>query len=273
MSNIYSNERVFKLTQGAIITNCITSLGNEVDTWGFILTARCDCENKKVTDVYYLPIINLGDWFQLYEKKRVYDMWITKQREVIVQKLNSITKSEISDYGIFSKHEIEKILQLYSPKEKDRKEILLLYQNLQEDSQEPFIEYLTTDKLSHDIKTDIERLSKNQDNNFLLIPDWQPRRQNHHKVIMLKEIKRLKSNIAFAFEDPSYSITEKPDFNIYENDIKTNPTDIYCIEKLMLSPYVEDVMQRFAYNFARIGIDRLVTATNENLFKEIQESL
>ena len=273
MSNIYSNERVFKLTQGAIITNCITSLGNEVDTWGFILTARCDCENKKVTDVYYLPIINLGDWFQLYEKKRLYDIWVNKQREQLVQKLNRITKSKVLDYTIFSKFEIEQVLKLYGSGEKDCKEVLLLYNNLQEDNQEPFIEYLRTNEQYNEIKADIDRLSKNQDNNFLLIPDWQHYRKTHHKVIILKEIKRLKSNIAFAFEDPCYSIIDQPNFNIYENDLKTTPTDIYCIEKLMLSPYVEDVMQRFAYNFARIGIDRLATATNENLFKEIKESI
>lgn len=273
MESIYSEERTFKLTQGSIITNCISSLGTEIDTWGFIITARCDCENHKGGDVYYLPIVNFGDWFLLYEKKRFYDLWVKDNMKNLTQKLNSITRNNISDYSIFSRREIEQMLPSNANSKKQREEILRLFGSVQEDNEDVFLDYIRSLDEYNLIKSDIERLAKNEDNNFLLIPDWQRSRRQHHKIIMLREIKRLKMEMAIAFEDPRLSISFEPNFNTNENDIKVIPTDIYCIDKLMESPYVEYVMQRFTYNFIRIGIDRLETATNENLYKEIKEIL
>lgn len=273
MSNIYSEERTFKLTQGSIITNCISSLGTEIDTWGFIITARCDCENHKGGDVYYLPIVNFGDWFLYYEKKRFYDLWTQDNIKNLTKKMNDITHNNISDYSIFSRHEIEQILQSNTKTKKQRDEILSLFESIQADNEDVFMDYLRLLDEYKLIKTDIEKLTKNEDNNFLLIPDWQPNRGRRHKIIMLREIKRIKMNMVVAFEDPRLSITFEPNFNAKDNDIKVIPTDIYCIDKLMLSPYVEYVMQRFTYNFIRIGVERLETATNENLYKEIKETL
>lgn len=273
MSNIYSEERTFKLTQGSIITNCISSLGTEIDTWGFIITARCDCENHKGGDVYYLPIVNFGDWFLHYEKKRFYDLWKQDNIKNLTKRLNDLTHNNISDYSIFSRHEIEQMLPLNANAKKQREEILCLFRSIQEDDENVFMDYIKSLNEFKLIKMDIERLAKNEDNNFLLIPDWQRSRIRRHKIILLREIKRLKMDMAIAFEDPHLSVTLEPNFNANENDIKVIPTDIYCIDKLMLSPYMEYVMQRFTYNFIRIGVERLETATNENLYKEIKETL
>lgn len=271
MAEIYSKERFFKLTQGSIITNCVCSLGNNIDVWGFIITARCDCANeKKVDEVYYIPIVNFGDWFLLYEKDKCFDAWKNEELSHLSEKLNKINKSKIKDYTVFSLSEIKEMLA--DIEEKKRKEIETLYLELSGDCHKVFFEHIKRITAYKHSKSDIERLVKNEENNFILIPDWQPQRVGKHKIVMLREIKRLRINIAFAYEDPRLSIADIPNFKANENDIQVDePTNIYCIDKQMLSPHVEYIMQRFANNFTRIGIDRLPTATPENLLKEIQE--
>lgn len=271
MADIYSKEQFFKLTQGSIITNCVCSFGDSIDVWGFIITARCDCANEnKVDEIYYIPIVNFGDWFLLYEKDRCINAWKKERQTHLSEKLNKINKSNIKDYTIFSQSEIEKMLD--GVNEKIREEIQALYTELSGDCNKNFLTYIKGLKSFKHSKQDIERLTRNEENNFIIIPDWQPLRTGKHKIIMLREIKRLKSNIALSFEDPRFMISDVPNFTQSENDIRiNNPNNIYCIDKQMLSPHVEFVMQRFANNFTRIGIDRFPTVTTENLLKEIQE--
>lgn len=272
MSEIYSNERFFKLTQGSIITNCVCSLGDDIDVWGFIITARCDCTNSKVDYVYYLPIVNFGDWFCKTKKQACYDKWLDQKRQTLFEKLNAVNKNNISNYDVFSRSEIESML--HDTKSKLRDEILSLHDELYIDNTKEFVNHVKTQTKFTIIKDDIKRITENNDNYYLIIPDWQPLRKDKHKIILLREIKRIKLCIAQAIEGQRYTIVDVEGFDADENDIKkTYPTNIYCIDKQMLSPYVEYVMQRFAHNFTRIGIDRLPTATPENLLKEIQESI
>ena len=66
MQRLYKEDQqlVSKVTQGAIFSNAIATKYTD-DVYGLIISARCDLEHEgKVEYVYYLPIVDLKQWYE-----------------------------------------------------------------------------------------------------------------------------------------------------------------------------------------------------------------
>ena len=73
-------------------------------------------------------------------------------------------------------------------------------------------------------------------------------------VVLLRELKRLEYTIAIGM---SSGIEEKTIAETWKNDLAYSVSRdfLYETEAEIVSPFVEQLMERFSYNFCRIGVE------------------
>ena len=50
------------MTQGTIFSGAVAEDYNGCETFGLVITARCDVANDKAETYNYLPVVRLNDW-------------------------------------------------------------------------------------------------------------------------------------------------------------------------------------------------------------------
>lgn len=255
MRKLYADkQKIHKIDQGAIINNCISEDYPNCKVWGCVITARCDlAHDGKVSTVHYLPVVDFDDWL----KRDGNAILKKKLREELKSKLlNSINivkgKADFIDHNL----PVADILKAVkgSLNEKQYAEVeknLRLYKS-QDD---------TLDIKGH-IKRETVRkvmtnLVKGDINNFYFIESWE-KRDNvlPYKVILLKEIRRIRYDIASRFSRGFYE-TDVEEETLKNNDlaVSENKENIYWVEAQILSPFVEHILQAYTHNFSRIGVE------------------
>ena len=125
------------------------------------------------------------------------------------------------------------------------------------------------------LRTEIERLVGNSNSNFYLIEDWRCTSDNpQFKVILLREIKELSMETALNLPDGIIEEEQTDDFFIANALARTgNKEAFYYVDTEITSPFIEHVLQRFANNFSRIGVEDLPKVEVTNLLVEQSKTI
>ena len=133
-----------------------------------------------------------------------------------------------------------------------------------------YYELLKTDPVDYQPSGDekgklVENMHKGEIPAFMLIEDWE--QEDNYRVILRRDLKRLEYNIAVGM---ATGIEEKSIVNKWRNDLaySVNHDTIYSMEAEIISPFVEQLMERFSYNFCRIGVEDMAENV-EDIMKNI----
>jgi len=130
------------------------------------------------------------------------------------------------------------------------------------DKPEKTIEFIKKNiKLKESIIRDIK---EGKDRNFLLIEDWNIKR--NYKVVLLRDVRRITFKFAEKISNSIFE-SEVTSEEWEKNDIKRSEVSesIIFIEAQMKSPYIEHLIQQLFHNFGRIGVEDMHKETIEEL--------
>lgn len=246
MRSIYRKGPVIKrvITQGSVINNCVAEKYH-CDVFGVIVTPRCDLAHSgKVTHVHYLPIVPLDEW---YKVDGLYYLW-SKAVDRCGRKISDTCKK----HGFPLSNLKEKQLLALCDSLSDVKERDSFKRNI-----EQYFILLKTDPQDYKPNGEeknrlIENMHKGDIPAFMLIEDW--REIDKYRVVLLRDMKRLEYDVVMGMRT---SIAEKTIVNKWRNDLaySVEQDTIYSMEAEILSPFIEQLMERFSYNFCRIGVE------------------
>lgn len=266
--NIYRRSGIKSdLTQGSVVSGCVSIDYPDSEVFGLVITPRCDMDHEvKVSTVHYLPIISFEDWvkkdgIELF-KKRLYaslkdrlENWVTEN----YQKPDLMNSSLVTE---------EKILSLMEEKKAkpELKTICSLYFQF------------TDDKIKHEgdnskkLKSSFEKIQKkiidelksNQLASFYLLEHWSEKR---FMVVNLREPRVFVRKYALMYKQ-GFMSDELSEKDYFFNSF-SHPADGDSVmhEQITVldSPFMEHLLQRFAHNFTRIGVEDIDASVVESL--------
>lgn len=250
-------EREKRVTQGSIINHCVAEKYS-CNVYGVIVTPRCDMAHLgKVTHVHYLPVVPFEEWFKV---DGVHYLW-TKALEKYRVKVQNTCKAKGFPTSNLGEKQLRQLCDsITDSKEKDKfKSDIDNYYKVHRTSPNEY-------KPSNDEKAKIvANLRKGDIAAFCLIEDW--REENKFMVVLLRELKRLDYNFAIGM---ALGIEEKTISETWKNDLEYSVSKdlIYSTEAEIIPPYVELLMERFSYNFCRVGVEDM-DENVEDVLKEI----
>ena len=273
MRNVYEKGIFTELTQGAIINNCISEDYNNCEVWGCVITPRCDMANDgKVSTFHYLPIIDFEYWVD----KVMKDMLINDYNANLKDKINK--KLEISGAGnnlvdVFNEKEVILKAGRATMKDKDYSSFEKICVQYFDGDAEEEKKYLLED--GH-YKTILKNLTTNGIHGCYLIESW----ENHsdYKIILLRDIRRMSISTRYYYENWINRGFEDADF-YKKNDVSDSLhyKNHYQILRCIKSPFIENIMQSFSYNFTRVGIpsfeDEVITSLSSIIKIVLSEGL
>lgn len=256
LRNVYIHPNFSGITQGSIISGVYHKQYPNSDVFGCIITPRCDlARGIEVPTVHFLPVVDFGDWF----KKDGRDVIISKGKKSLFNKLHGLLpKDEFADNIFESGLPIEVLRKMIEKSEniKEKGEAIRLFDAYTQDNEDAY-EESTKKGLS---KTLINELFGDKAASFYLLESWDD--PDNIKVILLREILVMDKEIANRY---LYGFMEN---EVEQEILATN--NLRCSKDLhveyeiiaqITSPIIEHIMQRFAYNFTRIGVED----KNENM--------
>lgn len=244
MRSFYVNVRLSgPLTQGSIINHCLAKEYSG-QVWGLIVTPRCDlAHDNKVSNVHYLPIVNLSDFMKVDGLDYLFRKWCEKR----YRKFEDLcSKYKFPIKGMTEEH-YKKMANEKIQKAGERDKFLQCLKNYHSCNieNEEFRNSIEKSKL-----TLLDNLIEDKIPSYYLIEDWNS--QKNAKVILLRELKRISyataKKLGCGLEKGSINEDDELNFKIEE-------TDLYHICAQVRSPFIEHIMQRFSYNFCRVGVE------------------
>lgn len=246
MRNVYKSEPELDkvVTQGSIINHCVAEKYS-CDIWGVIVTPRCDLAHTgKVTHVHYLPMIPFEEW---YKVDGIHYLW-TKTLENNRKKIQDFCKEHGFPITNIGEKQLRTLCESVTDQQEKNKFSSCIDSFYKTEKTNPR-DYQPSNKEKDRL---IENLCKGEIPAFFLIEDW--REEDHYMVILLRDLKRLEYNIAVGM---SSGIEEKTIADTWKNDLaySISRDQLYKTEAEIVSPYIEQLMERFSYNFCRIGVE------------------
>lgn len=251
---VYTHPSLNGLTQGSIISGIYNEKYHCNKIYGCIITPRCDLAHGiKVPTIHYLPIIDLQDWLFLEGRTLI----IKRSKKQLLNKLHSFLPEKYYSKNIFasglSNSELRDLIN--DSKDIREKESALSYFDAYVSENQDAYKFACDKKIDNDI---IKDLYEDKIPAYYLIEPWN---DNRLKIILLREIGQLTKDIALQYKHGFIESEIPKETLILNNLCITDKRDfVFEIEAQILSPIMEHIMQRFAYNFTRIGVsdrDRL----------------
>lgn len=236
------------MTQGTIFNCAECETYPDDETLGLIITARCDIGNEnKVAFYNFIPAIPYNAWKKkelapIIKKRNLKDL---KNRLSDSIKLAGFSESNVSTYGYDRVY--EKIIENKKTKKNEIAKIDELKNKI--DCLEDGSNYdLIASLFKKEIKKIIDDIISNAHLDYFFIDNI----VGYGSVIVnLRDIYQIESSTAL-------NITSGIEIDEHKNiiGIKHNKSNNFCsVVGQMKSPYIELLMQRFAHNFIRVGVD------------------
>lgn len=243
MESIYTpKQKKIPIQQGVIINGCIAE-NYTCETFGLIITPRCDIGNGgKVATIHYLPIVPLKEWI------------LVDCLQNCIKKLKKSLSKSLEGKGISSTI-LEHLIDI-----EDFKKIVAEIPNNQSliTKYNEFTEIINNKRydcqdLQNLLKQECGELYDSKHNRCLLLKDWN--NSDEYYVVLLRDVKRISFDLVSRFPNGFQNKNLDPDLYL-SNDIYRSDY-IYYFKTLALisSPYIEYIIQQFSYNFCRIGVD------------------
>lgn len=248
-------------TQGSIFSCLENSAGNQ--TYGVIITARCDLEHEKINKVVCLPVYKLKDWMTLYGDEEIYESSLSSvinQLDVQLKKYGT----DVEKYKIFGLDEIEKYLVQKKIDTKSQefinqcfsfineKNVFAEIKSLKENNKKYFESLLNHSKASAYF---IEGLLGDDSEGFVID-------LSEPISLPLQVLKDISRTLHFQ------------KFNRLKNSIYKNmmlkEEQCSSFHNVIASPYIEHILQRFSQFYSRIGTDDISEDTRL-IIKDVYE--
>lgn len=259
---IYTKEA--KLTQGTIFSCGVAEEYEQCQTYGIIITARCDAEHDKVQVYNYLPIVTLRDWLSVDGKTLLAQRLLAET----MGGMRSALKENNASTEILKTEEPRRILEtLFSGAEKKLEKLHkkfsklcdqheLANRALQADpGRQMFLDVATTAPQLKD--TLIRELVHQRLAGFYFFEQLEPHGNNAGYVALLREIRMIPKQVVHYMTDgidvQRFSEICKLEPRA-ETSLRVGVDDFAMPIALLSSPYLEHMMQSLALLFGRIGL-------------------
>ncbi|NOQ27787.1 MAG: hypothetical protein GQ564_20685 [Bacteroidales bacterium] len=264
--DIFTNTKINDLEQGAIFYGALSENYPNTELYGIIITPRCDISNNKVNHFNYLPVVPFEAWI-------INDFWEIF-KETILKSLNNNLKSYFQNKNLspsiidkFSPELILKKYDKYFVKAKENSKFQELINGIVEISKihdSPKIEDVKAIMKSYEkqAKTILTEINNNRNPNFHIIESWSE--NGKYNVILLREIRKISYNIGLNLHK-GIEVAGLDKEQLNRNDINVQSELLY-IEKVLKSPFVEHLIQRFTSNFSKIGVQDHFSELTNHLF-------
>lgn len=240
----------YLLTQGSIF-NCAYNedyKGNEI--LGLVISARCDIANNKGKKFCYLPVVP----FSLWKDKEFLVLIKSKYSKDLEMK----AKANLSNIGLsinsLKMYGYEKLVDVVLKKAKKKKQQESIVESI--DNYVKVVESKSLSDivsiLSKQIKVELKDIIKNENMNYFFIDDIQG---YGACIALLREVGYIDKAVCDAIKGGIDISENSPNKDIYRSLDFSNKDAIASLIGSMSSPYIELVMQRFAHNFVRVGVD------------------
>lgn len=268
------------IDQGTVLYGMKSEKYPEKMCYAVIISARCDIANKKIMKLYYLTAVNAKEWFYtengFYE---VYGKWIEDKKKNFINNNNNYKLN--FDLLLSMPYEIAiNRLEQSEQNERKRRKLVEAYTDLYKlvtpldmESRRAivkdnpnvavkFLKEITSGHIYHFFFLPQEVYEKNEIRNDGLIVDLQ-----EIEIMPMKDVKCLKSpgidyqTLSEKSADEQYRLKKK-----YWLE---NSDDFVEIEGVVQSPWCELLMQRFANDFIRIGVDGATENDYKSLINQI----
>ena len=270
MRDIYDKGIITNLTQGAIINNCVAEEYDNCEVWGCVITPRCDLANEgKVSTFHYLPIVDFEYWVDIVMRQMLIKDYRNNLRSAINNQLNDSGAGK-NLLSVFSnKEDILKAASYAKMKNKQYHEFENKCNAYFDGDEKCEKDYLSN--RSH-YKKIISDLLSNDIHGYYLIESWKSKEE--FKVILLRDVRRLS-----IFTKEKYENWENRGFEDEQFYRKNDVSDClkyknhYQIVGCIKSPFVENILQSFSYNFTRVGVPSFEEDTSARLAEIINTVL
>ena len=250
-----------QIDQGSIITGCIAEDYPECEAWGCVITPRCDLAHEgKVSTIHYLPIINIDDWVRNEARNVLKRRWIEGLHKYLNNKLKEVGVNDgFLDTGL-SDDDILKVAKTLIKKEKAYQEFEEKYFLYRLQTEENFKKSLLDNQQKGILKTLIKDLVKGNVHSFYFIESWNNSDKYPYKVILLRDVRRIRYDIAMKIAKGLFEeemLQDEIKFN--DLSLSKNKDNLFYINSQIKSPFIEHILQSFSYNFCRVGVEDLDT--------------
>lgn len=257
MRNIYNNRIINTLEQGSIINYCFARNYPNSETFGIIITPRCDITNHKVSTVHYLPIVGLTDW--IYN-----DFWLIFSARALGElkgKIKNLLEKYKLSYSIVEMFSIDALCNILNDKinkKNDFDDFKKILSKIQ-------ICKLPSEKLNIKTKKEMIRempkislaifkeLRDNRFKEFYLLEKWNS--DKDYAVVLMREIGSIKWELAHHFSRGIYGKSLAEDLKDLNSVAKIEEDSFLQTQATLKSPFIEHLIQHFFLNFGRIGIE------------------
>ena len=257
MRKIFENIQIGKITQGSIISGCIAEDFPDMETFGCIITPRCDLEhNGKVRTVHYLPIVPFEQWYMRIAIYDIFEQWKAELRGTIDHDMYSLGTGERITSLELDKNDLLKLLKSKSQKKKQLEQV--------EDKIEKFYsaiegkyfkQYLSSNKGKH--IDYLKQLKENKIASCYLLERWSDKLPSRYYVMMLRDVRRLSLETAKQIAGGIIE-SDMNRINLQVDDLYVSPEKeeiISYVTGQISSPFIEHIIQALMHNFNRIGVE------------------
>lgn len=237
---MFDSTKQYIASQGSVF-NLAVADDYEEETLGLIISARCDIEQKKIKNGYYLSTIPFEHWVvreSPIEIRNVCEKSKKSELKTALEKVG-ITLKSLEIYGK------EQVLEAIKNK-KSQNNINDIISRIETMHGCDHRKIISENKSTFNrIITDV---IENKNNDFFYIDEitgYGP------CIVKLRELHPIDIRTLQKIEQG----LEIKESDSYQEIRKTSSNDICSIIGVVKSPYIELIMQRFANNFVRVGVD------------------
>ena len=258
-----------EIGQGTIIYGARSVKYPETKCYSIIISARCDVSNEKIDKVYFITALDVKEWF------------CTKKGFEVSYKKDLSKRIE----GILNQKKIN-LNVLISMADEDREQVLSRCSKKEQDIVQDFLN-------SDDMEIRRKLIRNNPKIGINFLKDINEAKAKHYffipEMAYLKNEKKDKGLIVDLQEIDYYGWEEiekikSPGIDVMilceeKNKQKVKrwkklfwldePQDFVDVEQTIISPWCELLMQRFAMDFTRIGVDGAREIDYKNIIDKI----
>lgn len=238
-------------TQGTIFCGGMSHIyGNHISVWGVIISARCDIANAKSPVYYYLPVVKWEDFKRMELPDIIIENAINSEKRSLKKALSKANLSDsIIDINLDAADRETLIgsIQDKNQRKSLQKKFLHLDSLIACDKNNTEVLLELCKETINNVFTD---LSDNKNASYYLIED----KETGVLVVRLRELRRISphfmKSLGRGIQVPFI------DSSTIKSEVATlDDGELYMPLYNMKSPYIEHLVQRYVYQFDRIGVD------------------
>ena len=272
------------IEQGSIIYGIRSDRYSEIRCYAILISARCDIANEKISKLYYLTGVNAKEWFctkwgynqiigrQVKNHKTScekvldqYDLNIDVMLDFSLEESLELLKQQIGDASKQKKvcTQFEALYKEIKAEESQQERKKNILQNGQKLAVQ-ILKDICAGKVTHYFYLPQNTYLNNQEEKI----------SENGLIVDLQEIGIMEMKDARNLESPgidcrTLELESKSEKERLKAKYWLEDDDFVGIDGIIKSPWCELLMQRFAYDFTRIGVDAPGNDDFEKLVKEI----